>query len=103
MSNTRNYQAVFILNTRNQNESASEVTSDLKTILKSLGAEVTGENSLGRLDFVRVTDRKETNGHYVVLDFTGSPSSPAALQEKLRLDKRVKRVIVFSADAAVAV
>ncbi len=103
MSNTRNYQVVFILNTRNQNESANEVTSDLKGILKSLNAEVTGENSLGRLDFVRVTDRKEPNGHYVVLDFAGAPSTPSELKEKLRLDKRIKRVIVFSADAAVAV
>ncbi len=103
MSNTRNYQAVFILNTRDQDESANEVTADLKQILKSLDAEVTGENSLGRLDFARVVDRKQPNGHYVTLDFTAGPAAPAALHEKLRLDKRVKRVIVFSADAAVAV
>lgn len=102
MENKRNYQAVFILNTRNQEESAEEVTNNLKEILKSLGAEVLGENSLGRLEYARVLDRDETSGHYVGILFAGAPATPAALHEKLRLDKRVKRVIVFSEQAAVA-
>lgn len=102
MENKRNYQAVFILNTRNQEESAEDVTNNLKEVLKELGAEVLGENVLGRLEFARVVNRHETSGHYVGLLFSAAPAVPAALQEKLRLDKRVNRVIVFSEEAAVA-
>lgn len=102
MENKRNYQAVFILNTRNQEESAEDITNNLKEILKSLDAEVLGENTLGRLEYARVLDANETSGHYVGILFAGAPTTPAALQEKLRLDKRVKRVIVLSEEAAVA-
>jgi len=100
MDNQRNYQAMFILNSRNQEETPEQITNDLKGVIESIGGKVTTENELGRIDFHRVTDRKEPSGHYSAISFSGPANTNQALKEKLRLDKRVKRIIVFSADDA---
>lgn len=91
---------MFILNSRNQEETPEQITNDMKAVIESIGGKVTAENELGRIDFSRVTDRKEPSGHYVGISFSGPANSNQAIKEKLRLDKRVKRLIVFSADDA---
>jgi small subunit ribosomal protein S6 len=94
---TNNYRATLILDMRGLTDSVETVVARLKTVLASVGAKVTREESLGQKDFVRVTDRKNPNGIYVQLYFDAPSSAPAAFREKLRLDRTVKRLFVQSA------
>jgi small subunit ribosomal protein S6 len=92
----RNYKATFILDTRGYDEPVENIHSMLEEAVKSCGGEITETNPLGRKDFIRVTDKGHTGDFYLEIDFSGEPNVPADLQEKLRLEKRVKRVITIS-------
>ena len=59
-------------------------------------AAVTKENDLGRREFVRVTDRHFTAGHYFELSVEAPGSFADDVQTKFRLDKVVYRIIVQS-------
>jgi ribosomal protein S6 len=48
------------------------------------------------LDFARAADRRYTQGHYIEIYFEGAGDVPSALNEKLKLDKRVNRIFVES-------
>ncbi|MDP0500954.1 MAG: 30S ribosomal protein S6 [Verrucomicrobiota bacterium JB022] len=86
----------MILDTRDYKEPVETLTTKLKDILKSLGADVTKAENLGRHDFIRVTDRRHVGDLYVQIEFAGPANVPADLQERVRLDKTVKRVMVQS-------
>ena len=92
----RTYKTTFILDTRNQEKTVPELLEEIKANLATLDAEVTNENDLGRRDFVRVTDRNFTAGHYYELTVEGPASFADAVQAKFRLDKTVYRIIVQS-------
>ena len=72
------------------------LTSKLQEILKELGAEVSEMNPIGRMDFVRVTDRNHIGDNYLTIDFSGAPTVPADFHEKTHLDKTIKRLIIES-------
>ncbi|EDY81768.1 hypothetical protein VDG1235_1386 [Verrucomicrobiia bacterium DG1235] len=92
-----NYKATFILDTRGREESVDDLVEGLKAELASVGAEVTAVENIGRQDFVRTPDVKYTAGVYVQYDFTGSPETPAAVLEKLRLNKLVSHKMIQKA------
>lgn len=90
------YKITFILDLRESEDDAAKVLADLTEILGSIGGETTESEDLGMRDFARSADRRYTQGHYLEVYFTGPSTVPAALQEKLRLDKRVNRIFVES-------
>lgn len=92
-----NYKATFILDTRGREESVEDLIEGLKMDLVSVGAEVTEVENLGRQDFARFPDVKYTAGVYVQYDFTGTVETPAAVLEKLRLNKLVSHKIIQKA------
>ena len=91
---TKKYKASFILDTRGYDSPVETLVEKLEGLLKSLGAEVEASKNLGRHDFVRVTEKGHTGDSYLEIEFSGGASVPAALHEKLRLDKTVKRILV---------
>jgi small subunit ribosomal protein S6 len=91
-----NYKTTFILDLRESEDDAAKVLADLTGILGTLGGQTTESEDLGMRDFARSADRRYTQGHYLEMRFTGPGSVPAALKEKLRLDKRVNRIFVES-------
>ncbi len=93
---TKNYQATFILDLRESEDDVQKVLADISGILASIGGTVTGSEDLGMRDFSRAADHRFSRGHYVRVDFDGDPSTPAELNEKLRLDKRVNRIFLES-------
>lgn len=97
MSTLRNYIATIILDTRGYEEPVESLVEKLKDILTELGAKVGETRNLGRKDFIRVTEKGHTGDSYVEFSFEGPASLPSALQEKVRLDRTVKRVMVRSA------
>lgn len=96
VTDTRSYRISFILDMRGLEETAADLIQFLKETAASLGAEVTKDDDLGIRDFERTPDGRFTNGQYVLLEVQAGPEFPAALKEKLRLDRRVHRIFVES-------
>ena len=92
----RTYKTTLILDTRDQEKPVEELLKDVKAVLETLDATVTKENDLGRREFVRVTDRKYTAGHYFELTIDAPGNFADDVQTKFRLDKLVYRIIVQS-------
>jgi len=92
--NKRNYRATFILDNRGKEDSVEQIIEGLKQDITTLKGEVTGVESLGKRDFVRITDPKLTGGTYVHIAFTATPDVPAHLKERLRLNSSVYRTFV---------
>jgi small subunit ribosomal protein S6 len=88
------YRASFILDTRTYQDSVESLIARLSEIITQLGGEVKKVDELGQKDFVRVTDRHFPAGLYVQVTFDGPHTAPSALQERVRLDKTVNRVMV---------
>lgn len=91
---TNNYKATFILDLRETEDDVEKVLSDIKSTLADIDGEVSESEDLGIREFSRAADQRFTQGHYCEVFFTGPGSTPAALQEKLRLDKRINRIFI---------
>lgn len=90
------YRVSFIFETRNHTENVDALIERITTTLNSIQADVTKVNNLGQKDFIRVTDRKAPNGIYVQFLLSAPSAFPSVVQERFRLDKTVKRILVES-------
>jgi small subunit ribosomal protein S6 len=90
----RTYRATFILDNRGKEESPDAIIETLKKEIAAIQGEVTAVESLGKKDFVRVTDRKFTGAPYVQISFAAPAEGPAQLRERLRLNQNVYRTFV---------
>jgi small subunit ribosomal protein S6 len=93
----RNYRATFILDNRGKEESIDQIVEGVKKVIAEVKGEVTGVETIGKKDFIRVTDKKLTGASYVHVNFSGPADSPAHLREKLRLNGSVYRTFIQSA------
>ncbi len=91
------YNASFILDTRGLEETIDSVVDQLKAAIVKVGGKVSEVDNHGRIDFARVTDKKHPADFYLHIYFEGPPESPRALQDNLRLENAVKRIIIQSA------
>lgn len=96
VTKTRQYQITIILDTRGYEEPVETLLDKVSATLTELGAEVTEKQNLGRHEFVRVTDKDHPGDTYLLFKITGDASTPEAFQERVRLDRTVKRVMVES-------
>jgi small subunit ribosomal protein S6 len=92
----RNYRASFILDNRGKEDSIDQILEGVKKEISAVQGDVTAVESLGKKDFVRVTDRKMTSGAYVQVAFSAPAEAPAQLKERLRLNSSVYRTFVQS-------
>ena len=88
------YRADFVLDLRGQTASVEEIVEQLKKELEAIQGEVTHVEDLGSKEFARVTDKSYNAANFVSIDFRSPPEAPAALHERLRLNKTVNRVLV---------
>jgi small subunit ribosomal protein S6 len=93
----RTYTATFLLDTRGYTEPVDTLVARLRDAIIAVQGEVTKVENHGQRDFARPPTRSYPNGIYVTFTFTGPVSAPAALREKMRLDRNVNRVVVQSA------
>src|ERR1700741_2305973 len=93
----RNYLATFILDNRGKTDPSAQIVDGVKKEIAAVQGEVTSVETIGKKDFVRVTDKKLTNGHYVQVAFSAPASGPSQLKERLRLNGSVYRTFVVSA------
>jgi small subunit ribosomal protein S6 len=92
----RNYRATFILDNRGQETTIEQIVEGVKKVIGEVKGEVTAVETVGKKDFVRVTDKKLTGAHYVHIDFSGPADAPAHLRERLRLNHSVYRTFIQS-------
>ena len=80
-SNKRNYRASFILDNRGKEETIDQIVEGVKKVIAEVKGEVTGVESIGKKDFVRVTDKKLTGAHYVHINFTAPADARTSSSE----------------------
>jgi small subunit ribosomal protein S6 len=90
----RNYRATFILDNRGKEDSIDQIIEGVKKEIAAVQGDVTAVESIGKKDFVRVTDKKFTGASYVHVNFSAPADSPAQLKERLRLNQNVYRTFV---------
>ena len=88
------YLVTAILDLRGREESAEQMAEVLKGEIEALNGEVGEIKQLGQQDFSRTPDRRFSSGHYVQIEFTAPALKPASLQERVRLNKAIDRVLV---------
>jgi small subunit ribosomal protein S6 len=93
----RNYRATFILDNRGKEDSVDQIVEGVKKDITAVEGEVGVVESLGRKDFIRVTDSKFPGAPYVQISFTAPATAPAKLKERLRLNQSVYRTFLQSA------
>ena len=96
-STKRNYRVTFILDNRGKEDTVEQIIEGVKKVIAEVKGEVTGVETIGKKDFVRVTDKKLTSASYVHVNFSGPADTPANLREKLRLNGSVYRTFIRSA------
>jgi len=94
--NKRNYRATFILDNRGVEATVEQLIENVKQEIVTVEGEVAEVENLGQRDFARVTDPRNPSGTYVQVDFSGPGSAPAALKERLRLNRTVYRTYIQS-------
>lgn len=90
----RNYQLTVILDTRNYEAPVETLEEKLTSILSELGGEVGKMENLGRMEFARLPDEHHTGDTYLTVEASGPANLPGDLQERIRLDGEIKRVMV---------
>ncbi len=92
----RNYRATFILDNRGKEDTIEQIIDGVKKDIVAVDGEVGAIETLGRKDFVRVTDRNLPGATYVQISFTAPAAGPAQLKERLRLNSTVYRTFLQS-------
>ena len=93
----RNYKITVILDSRGYEAPVETLEEKVTTLLTELGGEVESLDNLGRIDFVRVTEKDHTGDTYLILKVKAGPEMPVALQDRIRIEKNIKRAMVESA------
>lgn len=97
LQTTRKYIATIILDSRGYDAPVETLEEKVSNLFKEVGGDVESVENLGRQDFVRITEKEHTGDSYLKVVVTGKPSMPADFQERIRLDKQVKRALIASA------
>jgi small subunit ribosomal protein S6 len=97
---TRHYRATFIINLHETKRPIAEVTTWLKEVITTTGGKVEGVEDIGTRDFVRVTQKVNPTGHYLAITFSATGDINTAIQQKLKLEKEIKRTFIEAIVAA---
>lgn len=96
-SKNRNYLATFVLDSRGVEASIDELQEKYSKLIQGIEGEVRESEQVGNLDFARPSARGMTSGLFLAYEVTAPASFPGQLQEKVRLDRTVNRVLVQNA------
>lgn len=94
MDDKRNYRASFILDLRGYSDPMETIFDKLKNLISSLGGEISDFKDLGQREFQYAVDKKYTSGAYIQILFSALSNVPAAIKEKLKLDKTINRIFI---------
>ncbi|MGE9291432.1 MAG: 30S ribosomal protein S6 [Puniceicoccales bacterium] len=94
---SRNYRATFVLDTRGVESSVEELTENYSKVIEEVEGKVESVKNIGSQDFARKAANGLPSGIFVQYEFVAPATAPEAIQEKVRLDRKVNRVMVESA------
>ncbi|HSH09640.1 MAG TPA: 30S ribosomal protein S6 [Oceanipulchritudo sp.] len=97
LQKNRKYKINIILDSRGYDAPVGTIEEKVSALLKDLGGEVATMENQGRRDFTRVTEKGHTGDTYLYVEVSGPASLPAAFQERIRLDRLIKRGLFQSA------
>ena len=90
----RNYLATFLLDTRGVEAPVEELVEVYSKLIEEGSGSVESADNLGNREFARQAANGLPNGIFVQYRFAAPPSAPGWIQEKVRLDRKVNRVMV---------
>lgn len=90
----RNYRATFILDSRGVESSVEELVDSYGALIKETAGNLESTDTIGNLTFARKAQNGLPNGIFVQYHFTGNADVPETIQNKVRLDRKVNRVMV---------
>jgi small subunit ribosomal protein S6 len=90
----RNYRATFILDTRGVESSVEELTETYSKVVEEVSGKVDSAKNLGSKEFARKSANGLPSGIFVQYEFSAPATAPEEIQEKVRLDRKVNRVMV---------
>ena len=93
----RKYKVTIILDSRGYDSPVETIEETVSGIMQELGGTVDSLENLGRRDFSRITEKDHAGDTYLQVDVSGPASLPAAFQERVRLDRLIKRTMFMSA------
>ncbi|MBC2602395.1 30S ribosomal protein S6 [Puniceicoccus vermicola] len=91
---SRNYRATFVLDTRGVESSVEELTETYSKVIEEVSGKVESVKNLGSKDFARKAANGLPSGIFVQYEFIAPATAPEEIQEKVRLDRKVNRVMV---------
>lgn len=90
----REYEATFILDTRNWQKPIEALLEQIKSVIKEMGAEVLEVKDLGLKPLARCPRKDFIEGRYVSIKCKGESDFNRILQERVGLNPNVNRVVV---------
>lgn len=90
----REYEAMFILDTRRWQEPIEALLKQIESVIKEMGAEILEVKDLGLKPFARCPRKDFIEGQYVSIKCKGESDFNRILQERVGLNPNVNRVMV---------
>jgi len=84
------YEALYIINTKNQDENIPEIIGQLEKELKSHSCKVETVQKLEKRQFERPT-KKIDSGYYVNIRFKAQPETISSLKNRLKFNPAIYR------------
>jgi small subunit ribosomal protein S6 len=94
LQKNRKYKATIILDSRGYDAPVETLEEKISGLFKEVGGDVESVENIGRQEFVRVTEKDHTGDTYLQVKVSGAPTMPGDFQERIRLDKQVKRALI---------
>jgi small subunit ribosomal protein S6 len=91
------YETMFILKPELENEIEEELVNNLQAVLKKLGGEIDKTDDWGKRKLAYEID-KFNEGHYYLMQFTGSHEIIPELEHFFRVNDAVIRFIIVRED-----
>jgi small subunit ribosomal protein S6 len=87
------YETMFILRPELESEAEEEVINNLQSVIKNLGGEIGNVDDWGRRKLAYEVN-KLNEGHYLLLQFTGSHEIIPELEHFFRVNDEVIRFMI---------
>jgi len=97
LQKNRKYKVTIILDSRGYDAPVETIEEKVSVLLQELGGEVASLENLGRREFTRITEKGHVGDSYLSVEVSGPATLPAAFQERIRLDRLIKRGLFQSA------
>lgn len=98
----KRYEGLFVLNTTGKEEGIKEIIDHISADITAAGGKIETVQKMDKRPFSRVADKKFTSGFYVNVIFEAPSNAIVQLNQKVKLNDDVFRVMFTEAPAVAA-